>query len=114
MSAITTHVLDTTLGRPAAGVPVVLERIDAEQRWHVLGRGLTDADGRLRALLDPGATLVPGVYRLIFDTTAYFASRQVRAFYPTVAVTFSVTEESAHYHVPLLLSPYGYTTYRGS
>ena len=114
MSAITTHVLDTALGRPAAGVPVVLERVDAQREWHTLGRGTTDTDGRARSLFDAGTALEPGVYRLVFDTTAYFASRQVRGFYPVVIVTFSVSEGDAHYHVPLLLSPYGYSTYRGS
>ena len=86
MSAITTHVLDTALGRPAEGVPVVLERVDAQREWHPLGRGTTDADGRARGLLDAGTALEPGVYRLVFDTTAYFASRQVRGFYPVVIV----------------------------
>lgn len=114
MSAITTHVLDTALGRPAAGVPVVLEKIDAQRQWHAVGAGVTDNDGRLRSLLDQTSALVPGVYRLVFDTTAYFASQQVQAFYPFVAIAFSVTDGAAHYHVPLLLSPYGYTTYRGS
>lgn len=114
MSAITTHILDTTLGRPAAGVPVVLEKIDAQREWHPVGRGVTDADGRLRTLVDESAALVPGVYRLTFDTFTYFEAQNTRGFYSVVAVTFFVTEPTGHYHVPLLLSPHGYTTYRGS
>jgi 5-hydroxyisourate hydrolase len=110
---ITTHVLDTSLGRPAAGLRVVLERGGQSSEWQMVGHGETDADGRLRSLTPEGATLVAGVYRLVFDTRRYFDSRGVKAFYPTVIVTFDVREE-AHYHVPLLLSPYGYTTYRGS
>jgi hydroxyisourate hydrolase len=114
VSAITTHVLDTALGRPAAGVPVVLETVDAQRDWHVVGRGITDEDGRLRNLMDSSDALVPGVYRLVFDTATYFDLRRVRAFYPVVVVTFSVMAGEADYHVPLLLGPFGYTTYRGS
>jgi 5-hydroxyisourate hydrolase len=111
---ITTHVLDTSLGRPAAGVPVVLERSEGESGWSALGHGDTDADGRLRTLLAAGAKLSAGRYRLVFDTRTYFESRNVRSFYPSVLVTFDVTAGDEHVHVPLLLSPYGYTTYRGS
>jgi 5-hydroxyisourate hydrolase len=105
LSGITTHVLDTSRGRPAAGVPVVLERA-VDSGWEPVGRGTTGADGRLRDLL----TSAPedGRYRLTFDTGAY--SR----FYPEVTVTFVVGGGEGHYHVPLLLSPYGYSTYRGS
>ena len=109
MSAITTHVLDTAQGRPAGGVPVVLEFQEAKGVWKILGQGRTDADGRLKDLLPPGAPLEAGTYRLTFDTSAY-----MQGFYPQVAVTFTVRDPSQHYHVPLLLSPYGYTTYRGS
>lgn len=111
MSAITTHVLDTALGRPAEGIRVVLERLDGQDQWKAVGRGSTDADGRLRTLSNDA---VPGTYRLVFDTAAYFTSINASGFYPSVVVTFSVTEAEAHYHVPLLLSPFGYTTYRGS
>ncbi len=111
---ITTHVLDTSLGRPAAGVPVVLERSEGGSGWATLGHGETDADGRLRTLLSADAPLTPGRYRLVFDTRKYFESRHVRSFYPSVIVMFDVTAGDAHCHVPLLLSPYGYTTYRGS
>ena len=114
MSAITTHVLDTSRGRPAAGVPVVLEKRTDEGGWQKLGSGKTDADGRLRDLLSDEQKLGPGVYRLTFDAAAYFDAQGVAGFYPEVSVTFSVSDASQHYHVPLLLSPFGYSTYRGS
>ena len=114
MSRITTHVLDTALGRPAAGVPIMLERLPPNGEPIVLGRGVTDTDGRLRDLAPPGAALHAGVYRISFDTAAYFTAQELDAFYPTVAVVFAVVDPVAHYHVPLLLSPFGYSTYRGS
>jgi 5-hydroxyisourate hydrolase len=113
MSAITTHVLDTAIGRPAAGVAVTLERISAVGTGEVLGTGVTDYDGRLRDLAPPGQ-LIPGVYRLRFDVGAYFADAELDAFYPDVAISFRVRGGTEHYHVPLLLSPFGYSTYRGS
>ena len=109
---ITTHVLDTARGRPAQGVPIVLER-SAQDGWHELGRGATDADGRLRDLLPDGTRVADGRYRLTFDTGAYFRVRGEAAFYPEVAVVFTVAGDE-HHHVPLLLSPFGYSTYRGS
>lgn len=114
MSAITTHVLDTSKGRPASGVPVVLEFRAAGHEWKVVGRGHTDADGRLKSLLPGGALLEPGSYRLTFDAGAYFRAQNVDTFYPEVSLVFAVRDAAQHYHVPLLLSPYGYTTYRGS
>lgn len=114
MSAITTHVLDTARGRPAKGVPVVLEIKTSEGGWQTLGRGETDGDGRLRDLLPDGQKLSQGVYRLTFDTAAYFDSLGHAGFYPEAAITFFVADASQHYHVPLLLSPFGYSTYRGS
>ena len=105
MSGITTHVLDTARGCPAAGVPVVLERA-VTSGWQPVGRGTTDADGRVGDLLSGRPE--DGRYRLTFDTGAY--SR----FYPEVTVTFVVEGSEDHYHVPLLLSPFGYSTYRGS
>jgi 5-hydroxyisourate hydrolase len=114
MSAVTTHVLDTAAGRPAAGVPVTLEARDEENVWHELGRGATDADGRQRDLLPPDFELAEGAYRLTFDVAAYFGARGVEGFYAEVSVSFVVRDAGAHYHVPLLLSPYGYSTYRGS
>jgi 5-hydroxyisourate hydrolase len=116
MSAITTHVLDVARGRPAAGVAVVLERRAGglAHACQVSGRGVTDADGRVKALLGPGQALGAGVHRITFATGAYFAAQDVAAFYPEVRVTFHVTDPAQHHHVPLLLSPFGYSTYRGS
>jgi 5-hydroxyisourate hydrolase len=114
MSPITTHVLDLSLGRPAAGVPVALELRTEAPGWVLLGRGETDADGRLRSLLPEGAALEPGVYRLTFDTATYFRNLEVEGFYPEVQVQFMIREPKQHHHVPLLLSPFGYSTYRGS
>lgn len=114
MSAITTHVLDMSNGRPASGVPVVLESRSAGNEWRTLGRGKTDADGRLANLLPARSPLEPGTYRLIFDVATYFRARNAESFYPEVAVVFTIRDATQHYHVPLLLNPYGYTTYRGS
>jgi 5-hydroxyisourate hydrolase len=113
MSAITTHILDTSTGRPASGVAVVLE-VQHAQTWSELGRGETDADGRLRTLLTAGAPLAAGLYRLTFHTREYFARTNQGSFYPHVIVVFEVVAGEPHYHVPLLMSPFGYTTYRGS
>ncbi len=113
MSAITTHVLDTARGRPAQGVPVVLEARVAGA-WNELGSARTDADGRVRAGLAPQAELKSGTYRLRFDTGAYFAVLGLEAFFPEVAITFTIRDATRDHHVPLLLSPFGYSTYRGS
>ena len=110
---ITTHVLDTALGRPAAGVPITLERLVPEGTWQVVGGGETDADGRLRTLVPAGSQVEGGTYRLRFDTASYHTSVGVDAFFPSVDVMF-VIRGGGHYHVPLLLSPFGYSTYRGS
>jgi 5-hydroxyisourate hydrolase len=114
MSAITTHVLDTSRGRPAAGVGVVLERGGSHGMWTVVGRGETDGEGRQRSLMANGTPLLAGVYRLTFDTKRYFEGLGVRPFFPTIAVTFETADGESHYHVPLLLNPFGYSTYRGS
>ena len=113
MSAITTHVLDTSRGRPAAGVPVTLE-VEAAGGWILLGKGTTNADGRISDLMRDETAIEAGVYRLIFDTSTYFAGNSVPAFYPQVTVVFKIENTDQHYHVPLLLSPFGYSTYRGS
>jgi 5-hydroxyisourate hydrolase len=113
MSAITTHVLDISRGTPAAGVPVTLEAQSGDA-WKTLARGTTDADGRIADLLPRDAALVPGAYRLRFDTSAYFRGRGVESFFPHVEIVFTVKDAAQHVHVPLLLSPYGYSTYRGS
>ncbi len=113
MSAITTHILDLSRGRPAEGVAVTLE-YRAMQGWQVLGRGRTDADGRLRNLLPAEHHLEVGAYRLTFRTLDYFAAIGVESFYPEITILFLVADAAAHYHVPLLVSPFGYSTYRGS
>jgi len=114
MSPITTHILDTTRGRPAAHVSVLLERRIDEDRWENVGRGETDDDGRLRSLMTESTPLTPGIYRLTFDTQAYFETGGTQAFLPQVVIVFRTAPGEAHYHVPLLLNPFGYTTYRGS
>lgn len=113
MSGITTHVLDTSRGRPASGVPVVLE-IRSETSWREIGRSETDADGRVRNLLSEGSTLTTGIYRLIFEIETYFRTQGIEGFYPEASIVFHVRDANQHYHVPLLLSPFGYSTYRGS
>ena len=112
-SPITTHVLDQTTGRPAAGVIVTLQ-VRRGAGWDDLGHGATDADGRLRDLLPADHPLAPGVYRLDFQTATYFDGRGLATFYPGVTIQFTVADPMTHYHVPLLLSPFGYSTYRGS
>lgn len=107
MSTLSTHVLDAVSGRPAAGVTVTLAGTDSA----VVATATTDDDGRVTSLADE---LADGVYRLHFDTGSYFASIEVTAFYPEVVIAFEVTDAVGHYHVPLLLSPYAYSTYRGS
>ena len=114
MSAITTHVLDTSRGRPAAGVGVILERSTSPDTWSIVGRGDTDTEGRQRSLMADGVPLVAGRYRLTFDTRRYFDGLGVRTLFPTVAITFEAADGESHYHLPLLLNPFGYTTYRGT
>ncbi len=114
MSAITTHVLDTARGRPAGGIHVRLEMRSATRAWRSLAEGTTDADGRIRGLLSPDHTLEAGVYRLVFEVGRYLRVQQEEGFYPEVPVVFEVRDPAQHYHVPLLLSPFGYSTYRGS
>jgi 5-hydroxyisourate hydrolase len=114
MSQITTHVLDLALGKPAAGIAVLLELRVSEGQWQTLGRGNTDADGRLRSLLPANHELAAGVYRLVFDLAPYYRTAGVECFYPTVPIVFAVRDISERFHVPLLLSPFGYSTYRGS
>jgi 5-hydroxyisourate hydrolase len=110
-SHITSHVLDAATGTPAAGVPVTLAQLAADG-WVTLAEATTDADGRVSQF---GPESVPaGRYRVTFDTQAYFASLGQKAFYPEVQVVFELAEVDAHYHVPLLLSPFAYSTYRGS
>ncbi|MEM1245663.1 MAG: hydroxyisourate hydrolase [Acidobacteriota bacterium] len=110
MSHLTTHILDTARGRPAANVSVLLEH--QGDRWIEVARGTTDGDGRVGEL--GPERLASGIYRLTFAVGDYFAARKEECFYPEVQVTFRVDEKEAHYHVPLLLNPFGYSTYRGS
>lgn len=115
-SRITTHVLDAATGVPAEGVPVELSgRVGGgagRGEWRVIAEGTTDADGRIMRL--GGDDLPPGEYRIRFDTGAYFRARNAETFYPEAVVTFIVTDDGRHVHVPLLLSPFAYSTYRGS
>lgn len=110
-SKITTHVLDASLGQPASAVPVLLQTKHGSE-WVDVATAETDADGRVLSL---GPVSLPvGCYRIIFDTAHYFALHNHRAFYPEVSLTFSLNDPEEHYHVPLLLSPFAYSTYRGS
>lgn len=113
MSQITTHVLDTSLGRPAVGVPIHLYQ-QVGEGWEKLGCGITNKDGRIAKLLDSDLPLPAGVYRMHFDIKRYFISAQQKSFYPYVDVVFELGGGGEHYHIPLLLSPFGYSTYRGS
>jgi 5-hydroxyisourate hydrolase len=110
MSEVSTHVLDTVRGRPAEGVAVRLERQGAAGSWQEFGTDVTGADGRARGFPAPLA----GIYRLTFDTSGYFGDQQIETFFPVVVVCFKVSATRLRYHVPLLLSPWGYTTYRGA
>lgn len=112
-SPITTHVLDTATGQPAEGVLARLAYLGA-QGWQELGEGHTNADGRITDLLPVEPRPRVGVYRMWFDTEAYWQARGIEGFYPHVEVVFHLTEPEAHHHIPLLLSPFGYSTYRGS
>lgn len=109
MSGITTHVLDLASGAPAYGVRVRLERVDSGT---TLGEQTTDEDGRVRGVL--ASDIEPIRYRLVFDTGAYWRARGLKSFFPVTTIEFEVTDPAAHYHVPLLMSPFGYSTYRGS
>lgn len=113
MSHISTHILDVTLGLPAKDVPVRLERQN-ESDWQLLASSRTDQDGRCVEMLPANEPLVPGTYRLSFDTAEYFGKCNVQGLYPRVEVTFLVRGGEQHFHIPLLLTPNGYTTYRGS
>lgn len=114
MSAITTHVLDTAAGRPARNVAVTLEQLDAADAWRLIAEGRTDDNGRIGDLLAPERPFEAGTYRLRFDVGAYFAAQDRDTFYPYAEIVFRCADASQHYHVPLLLTPFGYSTYRGS
>lgn len=110
MSHLTTHILDTALGRPAAGVPLILAK-SSGGGWTTVGRGTTDLDGRCKTLLK--GPLKKGTYRLTFGVASYFKRTRQTGFYPSISIVFAV-RDARHHHVPLLLSPWGYSTYRGS
>ncbi|XPF94755.1 hydroxyisourate hydrolase [Colwellia sp. RE-S-Sl-9] len=114
VSQITTHVLDTSRGLPAKGLPITLFQQDKDSVWHSLANGVTNDDGRIAGLLDPTLVLPAGLYRMHFDTKAYFDSIDEKGFYPYVDIVFELDASGDHYHIPLLLTAYGYSTYRGS
>jgi 5-hydroxyisourate hydrolase len=114
MKRISTHILDMVHGKPARDVPVRLEKQDTSGEWRLLTSARTDQDGRCPQLLPQGEDLSSGVYRLVFDTGHYYALQKIDPLYPVVEVRFQAQDGESHFHIPLLLSPYGYTTYRGS
>jgi 5-hydroxyisourate hydrolase len=113
MRRISTHILDLVYGKPASGVPVRLEK-QVRGDWKPLNSEVTDQDGRCAQLLRESEEIADGVYRLTFDTGSYYAQRKINSLYPVVEVTFQVGDGESHFHIALLLSPNGYTTYRGS
>ena len=113
MSVITIHVLDTTTGKPGAGIPVGLERKTHSSGWQNIADGITGIDGRLSDLLSAQHVFLPGHYRLTLDAGAYFLLGSVDCFFPQISISFVVKDPQQHYHIPLLLGPFGYTVYRG-
>ena len=111
MSQVTTHILDTTSGKPADTVSIILYQ-GGNDEWTELSRGLTDADGRIKDLVRQNP-LQEGIYKLRFETKDYFDKKKIKTFYPYVEIVFEI-DSAEHYHVPLLLNPFGYSTYRGS
>ena len=114
MSRISTHVLDTSLGRPASGVRVTLWSVDGDGGERQIAQGTTDNDGRISDLVPGDQALTVGVFALRFEIAEYFEAHGIETFFPYASVHFRVTESTARHHVPLLLSPHGYSTYRGS
>lgn len=114
MKRISTHVLDLSLGKPARDMPVRLDRQEAPGKWLAVTSSRTDQDGRCAQLLPHETGFPPGIYRLTFETASYFVAQKIDGLYPLVEVTFQVRDGESHFHIPLLLSPNGYTTYRGS
>ena len=113
MSQITTHILDTTRGLPAANVPITLF-LQVNGEWQEISTGLTNTDGRIGDLLKSDLVLDAGIYRMHFDTKSYFNANNEQGFYPFVDIVFEIDDSGSHYHIPLLLTAYGYSTYRGS
>jgi 5-hydroxyisourate hydrolase len=114
MSTISTHILDTSRGTPAKSVAICLEAQNTDESWTELSHAWTDEDGRVKPFFLVHQPVTAGVYRLVFDIDAYFNSLGVESFYPQVTIVFNVGDDAQHYHVPLLINPYGYSTYRGS
>ena len=112
MSQLTTHILDTTKGKPAAGVTITLFRDQMEQ-WKEIAKGITNSDGRIPDLLKKDVLLEYGTYKMRFETKHYFDRQDMPVFYPYIEIIFDI-RSNEHYHIPLLLNPYGYSTYRGS
>jgi len=110
---ITTHVLDTSKGTPAEGIKITLQASAGDNQWQDITSGITNSDGRISDFLSKDTVIAPGIYRMLFDTQAYFDQQKIKAFYPHVPVVFQIFD-TEHYHVPLLLNPFGYSTYRGS
>jgi len=113
MSQITTHVLDTTRGLPAQKLPITLFA-QTNEGWQELATGVTNSDGRIAGLLADDVVLSAGVYRMHFATKTYFETNNEQGFYPYVDIVFELDGSNTHYHIPLLLTAYGYSTYRGS
>lgn len=112
MSQITTHILDTSKGKPAAGITIILYSGQTDA-WKEIARGITNSDGRIPGLLTGNISLVTGNYKMKFETKEYFTKNNIQTFYPFVEIVFEINT-SEHYHIPLLLNPFGYSTYRGS
>lgn len=112
MSQITTHILDTSKGKPASGITIILYR-GANDEWTEIGRGKTNTDGRIANLLTKEEVLQTGLYKMRFETKDYFDKDRTATFYPYVEIVFDI-QSNEHYHIPLLLNPFGYSTYRGS
>lgn len=113
MSGITTHVLDTAKGKPGKGIQVTLEKKNGND-YQKIGGGKTNDDGRLPGLLADNYQLESGIYRISFDTGSYYQSEGLKCFYPEASIVFEIENPTEHFHVPLLISGYGYSTYRGS
>lgn len=111
-SPITVHVLDSSRGKPAVGLTALLERAEGKG-WREVAKGRTDDRGRIEGLLPADKPMAAGTYRLTFDSGTYFGGSKIKTFYPQIVVIFEVENTKEHYHVPLILSPHGYSTYRG-
>ena len=112
LSQLTTHVLDTSLGKPGKDITIRLKHM-SDGFWQTMAQGVTNADGRIGDLLPPNKNVIPGNYKMVFETGDYFKANNIKGFYPTVEIEFTVFDDG-HYHVPLLINPFGYSTYRGS